>query len=159
VKTPVLKNTDRIICGMLQENARIPLSAVAEKVELSIPSISEHVRKLEEAGIIQGYTAKLNPLAFDYDITAFIFVTLESSVYYANFIEQSRLHAEILECHAITGDASHLLKIRTKNMVSLEKLLSIVQQWDGVRRTLTNLVLSTHIETLAFDTDAELLKK
>lgn len=144
---------------MLQENARIPLSALAEQVELSIPSVSEHVRKLEEAGTIQGYTAKLNPLVFDYDITAFIFVTLESSVFYANFIEQSRLHREILECHAITGDASHLLKIRTKSMVSLEKLLSIVQQWDGVRRTLTNLVLSTHIETLAIDTGAELLKK
>ncbi|HYF04242.1 MAG TPA: Lrp/AsnC family transcriptional regulator [Patescibacteria group bacterium] len=159
MKQPVLKNTDRIICKMLQENARIPLSAVAEKVDLSIPSVSEHVRKLEEAGVITGYTAKLNPLAFDYDITAFIFVTLESSIYYQNFIEQSRLHQEILECHAITGEASHLLKIRTKSMVSLEKLLSTVQQWDGVRRTLTNLVLSTHIETLALDTDAEALKK
>ncbi|MBV6477353.1 MAG: hypothetical protein HGGPFJEG_00091 [Ignavibacteria bacterium] len=54
---------------------------------------------------------------------------------------------DILECHAITGEGSHILKIRTENTSSLEKLLSKIQSWPGVKSTKTNLVLSSHKET------------
>jgi Lrp/AsnC family leucine-responsive transcriptional regulator len=55
---------------------------------------------------------------------------------------------DILECHAITGDGSHLLKVRTKNTESLEKLLAKIQAWNSVVNTRTNLVLSTSKETM-----------
>lgn len=149
--TTELKDTDKQICDILQANARIAFSSVAESVGLSVPAVSDHVRKLEEQGIIQGYHAKLNPEPFGFDITAFIFVDIESSLYYDSFIDHCRQLPEVLECHATTGNASHLLKIRTKNTRSLEKLLSALQQIKGVQRTITNLVLSTHIETFALN--------
>ncbi|GDX65723.1 AsnC family transcriptional regulator [Chlorobiota bacterium] len=142
-----LKEVDKHICSILQDSARIQLSHIAEQVGMSIPAISEHVRKLEELGIIQGYQARLSPMSFGFDITAHVFVDIESSIYYETFIEVCKSLSEILECHAITGNASHLLKIRTKNTHSLEKLLSSLQQIPGVKRTVTNLVLSTHIES------------
>ncbi len=71
----------------------------------------------------------------------------ESSKYYSQFIEHCQNTKDILECHAITGDGSHLLKIRTENTSSLEKLLSKIQSWSGVKSTKTNLVLSSHKET------------
>jgi len=54
---------------------------------------------------------------------------------------------EVLECHSITGDGSHLLKIRTENTTTLEKLLSKIQKWPGVKSSKTSIVLSTHKET------------
>jgi Lrp/AsnC family leucine-responsive transcriptional regulator len=148
-KMPEVKETDRRICAILQRNARLPLTAIAEQVGLSLPAVREHLRKLEEQGIIEGYFTKLNPKAFGYDITAFVFVFVESSTHYADFIARCKRRAEILECHAITGEASHVLKVRTHDTASLEQLLSEIQRWPGIRRTLTSLVLSTHVETLA----------
>jgi len=147
--TSELKDTDKQICSLLQNNARIAFSSVAETVGLSVPAVSDHVRKLEEQGIIQGYHAKINPEPFGFDITAFIFVDIESSLHYESFINICKQMPEVLECHATTGNASHLLKIRTNNTRSLEKLLSALQQIEGVQRTITNLVLSTHIESFA----------
>lgn len=58
-----LKEVDKHICSILQDSARIQLSHIAEQVGMSIPAISEHVRKLEELGIIQGYQARLSPMS------------------------------------------------------------------------------------------------
>ncbi len=145
-----LKDIDRRICALLQQNARIPLRELARQVGLSVAAVREHVRKLEAQGVIEGYFAKLNPKPFGYDITAFIFVFVESSVHYPEFISRCKRRSEILECHAITGEASHVLKVRTHDTATLERLLSEIQRWPGVRRTLTSLVLSSHIETFAF---------
>ncbi|MGA1415176.1 MAG: Lrp/AsnC family transcriptional regulator [Candidatus Kapaibacteriota bacterium] len=134
-----IKEIDRKICELLQQSARMQLSHIAEQVGLSVASVSEHVRKLEDQGIIKGY---------QFDLTAYVFVDIESSVYYDEFISVCKTMPELLECHAITGNASHLLKIRTINTASLERLLSRLQQIPGVKRTITNLVLSTHIESL-----------
>jgi len=147
--SPGLRDVDRQICALLQRNARLSLKEIADRVGLSVPAVREHIRKLEERGIIEGYFAKLEPKAFGYDITAFIFVFVESSTHYAEFIARCKRRPEILECHAVTGDPSHLLKIRTHDTASLEQLLSEIQRWPGVRRTITSLVLSTHVETFA----------
>ncbi|MCS7170635.1 MAG: Lrp/AsnC family transcriptional regulator, partial [Candidatus Kapabacteria bacterium] len=148
-KFPEVKDVDRLICSLLQRNARLTLQELARQVKLSVPTVREHVRKLEEQGIIEGYFTKLNPKAFGYDIAAFVFVFVESSVHYPEFLARCKRRPEILECHAITGEASHLLKVRTHDTAALEQLLSDIQRWPGVRRTLTSLVLSTHVETLA----------
>lgn len=143
-----IKEIDKKICSLLQANARMQLSHIAEQVGLSVAAVSEHVKKLEEQGLIKGYHAHLLSSSFGFDLTAYVFVDIESSVYYEEFIAVCRTLPELLECHAITGNASHLLKIRTMNTAALERLLSKLQQIPGVKRTITNLVLSTHIESL-----------
>jgi Lrp/AsnC family transcriptional regulator, leucine-responsive regulatory protein len=146
----MLKDVDRQICTMLQENARVSLSEIAERVGTSVPTVSDHVRKLEEANVIRGYVAALDPSACGADVTAFIFVDIDSSSNYEQFRRNCRQRKDVMECHAITGTASHLIKVRVKNTAALEQLLSTIQQWKGVTRTLTNVVLSSHKETLAF---------
>lgn len=145
----MLKDLDRQICELLQSNARTSLSEIAESVGTSIPTVSDHVRKLEEAGFIHGYTVVLDAAQCGFDVTAFIFVDMDSSSHYESFRKSCRQRADILECHAITGTASHLIKVRVKNTAALEQLLSAIQLWKGVTRTLTNVVLSTHKESLA----------
>jgi Lrp/AsnC family leucine-responsive transcriptional regulator len=74
-------------------------------------------------------------------------VTSESSKHYPDIVKKAMTHPEVLECHAVTGEGSHLLKIRTVNTASLEKLLSQIQSWPGVVNTRTSVVLSTPKET------------
>ncbi len=142
-----LDKTDLKILHELQRNGRARRNKLAEIVGLSVPSVSERMKKLEEKNLIDGYYAVLNPRNFDFDITAFIFVQVDNSSFYQDFVEASRDEAEVLECHSITGDGSHFLKIRTHNTESLEKLLSKIQTMPGVKKTRSNIVLSTFKET------------
>ena len=145
--THLLDETDIKILNHLQANGRAQRNSIAEIVHLSVPSVSERMRKLEEKGLISSYNAILNAKKFNFDITAFIFVEVDGSERYTGFVDHISNHPEVLECHSITGDGSHILKVRTNNTESLEKFLSLVQTWDGVIRTRSNIVLSTFKET------------
>jgi Lrp/AsnC family leucine-responsive transcriptional regulator len=147
----ILDDIDLKILGLLQSNARIKRNELADKIGLSVPSITDRLHKLESNGIIEGYLTKLNHKYLGKDITAFIFVVSESSTNYKDFVAHIRETPEILECHSITGDGSHILKIRTENTSSLEKLLAKIQSWKGVRSTRTSLVLTSHKETFNID--------
>jgi Lrp/AsnC family leucine-responsive transcriptional regulator len=138
---------DLKILDVLQRKGRTRRNDLAEAVGLSLPAVSERLRKLEEQQIISGYHAVLNPKKCGKDITAFISVTVDSSKHYAQFLDHARSQDDILECHAVTGEGSHLLKVRTADTSSLEKLLSRIQAWPGVASTRTSLVLSSAKET------------
>jgi Lrp/AsnC family leucine-responsive transcriptional regulator len=143
----LLDDIDLKILDILQKNGRTRRNDLSDAVGLSLPSVSERLRKLEEGGYIDGYAATLNYKKLGKDITAFIEVIVDSSKHYHTFVEHANATEEILECHAITGDGSHLLKIRTENTSTLEKLLAKIQSWTGVTGTRTHLVLSTSKET------------
>jgi Lrp/AsnC family leucine-responsive transcriptional regulator len=138
-----IDDIDIQIINLLQENARTKRNTIAEKVGLTIPAVSERLKKLEERGLIKQYVAILDSKAAGYDVTAFIFVFMESSKYYSSFTKNAEAEDEILECHSITGEGSHLLKVVTKNTSSLEKILSKIQAWPGVTGTKTNVVLTS----------------
>jgi Lrp/AsnC family leucine-responsive transcriptional regulator len=141
---------DKIDCellSILQHEGRTKRNELAEKVGLSLPAVSERLRKLEEEGIILGYYTRLDHKRLGKDITAFVVVTVDSSKHFTGFLEHILKSDDIQECHAITGDGTHLLKVRTENTEGLEKLLAKIQSWQGVLKTTTNLVLSTHKES------------
>ncbi|MFC2133559.1 Lrp/AsnC family transcriptional regulator [Bacteroidota bacterium] len=143
----MLNDLDIKILKTIQNRGRIKRNALAETVGLSLPSLSDRLNKLEENGVIEGYFAKLNKKHFGYDIMAFIVVVMDSSKNYGKLAEQVKKTSEILECHAILGEGSHILKTIVKDTEALEKLLSKIQSWPGVTRTITNFVLSSIKET------------
>jgi Lrp/AsnC family leucine-responsive transcriptional regulator len=144
-----LDDIDLTMLATLQKQGRTKRNELAEEVHLSLPAVSERLRKLEEKGILEGFHAKLDPKRTGLDVAAFIFVSVESSTNYNDFLQSANANAEVLEVHAITGEGSHLLKVRTWNTSTLEVLLSEIQRWPGVRSTRTSVVLSTHKETTA----------
>ncbi len=158
--THLLDEIDIAILNHLQENGRAQRNKIAELVNLSVPSVSERMKKLEEKGLIKGYHAILNSKDFNFDITAFLFVQVDGSENYPEFVRKVANEPEVLECHSITGDGSHLLKVRTKNTASFERLLSTLQSWDGVNKTRSNIVLSSFKETRALPIEqaTELIK-
>lgn len=142
-----MDDIDVKLLEILQKQGRTRRNDLAERVNLSLPSVSERLRKLEDSQVITGYFAKLDHKKLGKDITAVIVVTVDSSRHFTSFVEHAHNADEILECHAITGDGTHLLKIRTENTGSLEKLLAKIQSWQGVVKTTTSIVLSTAKET------------
>ncbi|MFV1980173.1 MAG: Lrp/AsnC family transcriptional regulator [Rhodothermia bacterium] len=138
---------DARILELLQKRGRIKRNVIAEEVGLSLPSVSERMRKLEDRDVITGYSAHLNPKRLHFDIAAFIRVRVDGSENYAVFVENACSLSEVLEVHSITGDGSHILKIRVRNTEALERLLFKIQRWAGVHGTLTSMVLSTFKES------------
>jgi Lrp/AsnC family leucine-responsive transcriptional regulator len=155
-----LDETDVKILNHLQQDGRAQRNTIADIVHLSVPSVSERMRKLEQRGLISEYNAILDSKKFNFDITAFIFVEVDGSEKYTSFVDHVTQHPEVLECHSITGDGSHILKVRTQNTESFEKFLSLIQSWDGVTRTRSNIVLSSFKETrtLAIERSANIKK-
>jgi len=147
----MIDDLDIKVLKILQKDGRTKRNELAEAVGLSIPAISERLHKLEDKKIIQGYYTKLNRKAFGYDIMAYILVMMESSKHYKTLISHVEKLPQILECHSVLGEGSHLLKAISKNTESLEKLLSEIQSWPGVISTKTTFVLSTIKETTDID--------
>jgi Transcriptional regulators len=140
---------DARILELLQRRGRMKRSDVADEVNLSISAVSDRMTKLEESGVIQGYRALVDPKRLHVDITAFIRVSVEGSERYSSFVERVGDMEKVLEVHSITGEGSHLLKVRTKNTTTLERFLSEIQAIPGVTHTTTSIVLSSFKETRA----------
>ena len=138
------------ILEILQADARSSASDISKKVELSVPSVSDRIRKLNES-IIKNYSAILNHKEANLDLTAFIFIVSEHSDHYDEFIKKTKKTKEVLECHSVTGRGSHILKIRVKNSQAFENFLYKIQNWPGVSRTQSNVVLSTYKESTQID--------
>ena len=144
----MLDQKDLLLLKLLQENSRISASEVGEKLNLSVPAASERIKKLLEGGYIKKFTAQLDSRKLGYDLTAFISVDSASSSHYEDIVERSNENDFVLECHSVTGEGSHLLKIRLKTSTDLESLLSEIQGWPDVVRTHTWVVLSSFKESL-----------
>jgi Lrp/AsnC family transcriptional regulator, leucine-responsive regulatory protein len=142
-----IDKVDLQILDLLQENGRISQHDLAKAVGLSAPAVGERLRKLEERQIIRQFTAVLDPRRLGWDILAFIFVGINGSRHFQDFRQRVMDLPEALECHSVTGQGSHLLKIRAANTQALEQLLAEIQSWPGIQWTTTSIVLSTLKET------------
>jgi len=147
----MLDDLDIKVLKVLQKEGRTKRNELADAAGMSLPAISERLNKLGEKKIREGDYVKLNRKAFGYDIMAYILVMMESSKYYKSLISHVEKLPQILECHSVLGEGSHLLKAISKNTESLEKLLSEIQSWSGVTATKTTFVLSTIKETTELD--------
>jgi len=141
-KQKLLDQIGRKILAVLQKNARTPLSRIGDKVGLSAPAVAERVKKLEEAGIIKGYHARIDPLAFGQSIAAFIHLTTDAKNYPA-VKSMAREVTQIDACHHISGEASFILHVCTSNLVELE---SVVGKLSPYGQTQTFIVLSSPVE-------------
>ncbi|MEE8335668.1 MAG: Lrp/AsnC family transcriptional regulator [Candidatus Neomarinimicrobiota bacterium] len=137
---------DLHILSLLQKNSRITAQEIGSEIQLSSPAVADRIKKLSDVGIIEQFTARLNSKKLGFDLLAFIALVSSSSDHYEDIINNSIKHASVMECHSITGEGSHLLKVRITNSSALEKLLQDIQGWPGVIRTHTSLVMTTYKE-------------
>ena len=139
-----LDQVDRDILAMLQQDGRASASYIAQEIGMSIPAVTDRIKKLQESGVIMGFTALLDHRKMGRDVSAFITVISESSAHYSDVVIQANKTPEIVQCFTTTGNGSHVLLAVTENTTSLEKLLRIIQGWPGVMRTETQMILSSY---------------
>ncbi len=145
-----MDDADRRIVDLLQRNARTTQSELARAVGLSQPAVAERIRKLEERGVITGYSARVDAAELGVDVTAFIGVGIEHPKFFDGFTKKVQHLDEVLECHRVAGEDSYLLKVKTRNTRTLDRLLvEVLRTIPGVTRTHTTIVLrSIKEETL-----------
>lgn len=152
----MIDQTDLKILSILQNNGRTRLAEIADEVELSAPAVMERVKKLEASGVIKGYQALVDGKKVGKDITGFIGVSIANQRDIDHFATEMLRYRDVLECHHVTGDESYILKVKSANTGSLEKLLGQIRSVEGVTRTVTKIVLSTAKESQALELDAGL---
>ena len=116
-------NTDRKILELLQSDGRMPLSHIADELSISVPTVTERIKKLQESGVIQGIHAVLDPKTLGLDVAALITLVSESSVHYKDVTNAANKTSEVVQCFSTTGKGSHTLLIVTRNSRTLEELL------------------------------------
>lgn len=139
-----LDTTDIQILKALQNDGRESASHIAEKVKVSVPTVTERIRKLQESGIILGFQTVIDPTSIGLDVAAIITIISGSSQYYKEVTIAAEETPEVVQCFSTTGNGSHMLFVITKNSNTLEELLRKVQSWPGVVRTETQIILSSY---------------
>src|SRR5262245_38821431 len=146
----MLDSTDLAILDLLQANARISNADIARKLDMAPSAILDRIRKLEQRGVIQGYTVRIDAAAVGLGLTAFILVRSEERVGSGAIGQALAKIPEVLELHHVAGEDCYLVKVRVPDTEGRIRLLGErFGRLKGVRNTRSTIVLSTVKETAA----------
>lgn len=137
-----MDNIDYKIIASLQKNGRISIKKLAEKICLTPPAVAERIRKLEESGVIKGYSAIIDYKKLGWNISALINITLNTDKR-NDFFDYISKDKHILACYHVTGEFSMTVKAIFKEMSDLEIMVGKIQQFGN---TQTLMILSSPIE-------------
>jgi Lrp/AsnC family transcriptional regulator, leucine-responsive regulatory protein len=143
-----MDNTDLRILDELAANSRITGAEIARKIHLSLPAVTERLRKLDKSGVIEQYTIRFSRERLGLKLLAFVQVWLEHAG--ASKAKEYLVSLpQVLECHHVAGDYDLLLKVLLKDTGELEELLSNkIKGSPAVTRTSTTIVMSTYKEDI-----------
>ncbi|HVF29429.1 MAG TPA: Lrp/AsnC family transcriptional regulator [Pyrinomonadaceae bacterium] len=138
---------DRKVLRELQQDARLSYAELGRRVGLTTPAVIERVRKLEDAGVITGYRAEIDPAKVGLPITAFVRMSI-TGVDYSHIIEVAEQSNEVLECHRGTGGDSFIIKVAVS---SVEHLQQVIDKLTPYGITTTAIVLSSPVKSRVID--------
>ncbi|AVK84957.1 AsnC family transcriptional regulator [Lysinibacillus sp. B2A1] len=128
---------DTDILLQLQQNAKISMKELAASVHLSSPAVIERVKKLEEQGMIEGYSTKVNLKKLQRTIQAII---LFKSIDCKSLSDFCNAHPDVLECYRVAGEISYIVKLATYSVETLERFIDEAMPYGTPS---TNIVLSS----------------
>jgi Lrp/AsnC family transcriptional regulator for asnA, asnC and gidA len=137
-----IDNVDLKILALLTEDAKMPYTEVAKKVFVSGGTVHVRMRKLEDMGIVQGTTLKMDYSKMGFDITAFLGIYLEKSSLYDQVIKKLYNIPEIVKVHYTTGNYNIFVKLHCRDTNHLKDVLhDKIQKVEGIERTETIISL------------------
>ncbi|TIC82390.1 Lrp/AsnC family transcriptional regulator [Crenobacter intestini] len=125
----------------IQQDGRLSLTELAARVGLSVPATSERLKRLEEAGVIRGYRALVDPVAVGYGVQALIGMTTPQPGKQKLLAKLAEM-PEVIECVHVTGQDSYMLRVVTRDIAHLEALVGAINHFGETR---TSIVMSTPI--------------
>ncbi len=141
-----LDEIDRKILSLLQRDARMTNAAIAAEVGLTAPSVFERIRKLEQRGVIKGYTVTIDPVALGKVLTAFIRLTVTDDERYDAGVQAISDDPDVLECSHVAGEDCLIIKTRVADPAELERLLKRIRSRVTMTRSVTMIALTAHKE-------------
>ena len=132
---------DRKLISILQQDARMPLKAIAAQVFLSAPAVSARIEKLEVKHLIKGYHAEIDQQKLGYHITAFISLEL-SAKQKPEFYPYIEKCPNVIECNCVTGIYSILIKVAFPSTGELDQFIGELSRCGN---TFTQIVFSTPV--------------
>jgi Lrp/AsnC family leucine-responsive transcriptional regulator len=140
----VLDKTDLHILRLMQENARISNADLARELSMAPSGVLERVKKLEQKNVIQQYTTRINPLALQQKLLAFIFMKASDGPGYSKATLELAKIPEVQEVHHVAGDDCYLVKVRTYDSTSLMRIMrERFSKIPNIISTRTTIVLET----------------
>jgi Lrp/AsnC family leucine-responsive transcriptional regulator len=155
IRTHAVRELDRIdikILSILQEDARIPVTELADRVGLSVTPCGERIKRLEKEGVILGYHARLDPQALALSLLVFVELKLssKSGAIFSKFKQEILKLPSVLECHLVSGDFDYLIKARIAQMSDYRTLLGdILLTLPGAQESRSYIVMEEVKESFA----------
>src|SRR5919108_1046584 len=132
---------DRAVLAELDADPRLPTAELARRVEVSVPTARDRVRRLQESGVIRGYRLDVDPAALGYPVAAFVRVR-PGPGQLPKIAELAQSLAQVSECHRITGEDCFLIKVHAADVSSFEEVLDRFLLYG---QTTTSIIQSTPV--------------
>ena len=136
-----MDNLDREILRCLEENSREKASVISRRINLSVSAVLERIRKMEQQGIILGYTVHTDKRSLGLGMQAIMEVGLDHASCYDDFAAMVSRIPEIADCYYLNGDFDFLIKLYARDPEDLEKIHNSIKNFKGVARTRIYTVL------------------
>ena len=143
---PALDRVDHALLAALRTQGRASYAELARLVGLSAPSVQDRVKRLEDRGLIVGYSAVVPPAALGLGVTALVGIEQSEGADSDDVARRLRDVLAIEDCWYVAGDETFVAKVRVADVADLERALAALARIRGVSRTRTTVVLSTRWE-------------
>jgi DNA-binding Lrp family transcriptional regulator len=141
-----MDDIDRQIVALLRQDARRSFQSIGLRVALSAPAVKRRVDRLEAAGVIRGYSATLDHSALGWTTHAVVSLFCEGRMSGTEILATCARHPEVSAAYTVAGEASAILHLHARDTEHLEEALERLRDAPGIRRTQTQVVLSTLFE-------------
>jgi Lrp/AsnC family leucine-responsive transcriptional regulator len=135
-----LDDTDKHLLVLLQQDARLGFRELSRKVGMSPPAVASRVRRLEDTGVITGYSARVDPAKAGFDVQAFVMVTTAGRRQSYDLGRLSQSQPTVIEDHRITGSDDHLIKLIAPRLGDLEP---VIDEFNSFGTSTTSIMLSS----------------
>lgn len=148
-----LDATDGKILNLLQQDGRMTNAKLAERINLSASACLRRVRRLEDAGVITGYAALVDPGAVGRSTSVFVEVTVgsQSEDSLEAFEQAVQGCADVMECYLMSGEADYLIRVVAADSTDFERVHKTLTRLPGLARTRSSFVLRTICKKTAYE--------
>jgi Lrp/AsnC family leucine-responsive transcriptional regulator len=136
-----LDATNRQLLALLQAEARLSLAELGRRVGLTAPAVGERLARLEEAGVIRGYHADVDPRALGYDLSVILRIR-PGPLMIPKVAELAQRTPEVTECHRVTGDDCFIMRLHVRDVTHLEE---VIDRFVPYGQTTTSIMQSSPV--------------
>jgi len=148
------ENLDAKLINALLGDGRASLRSLAEDLDVSVTTVSNHLRDLEDQGVIEGYTPRVNYDELGYDVTAIIQLKVEGSAL-PDITDRLKGHKQMVTVYEVTGDYDVIAVGKFEDTDGMNDQIKELLTDADIRESNTSVVLNAVVENAQFDLDVD----